>query len=456
MESLSDDIIDQIDKYKGLLINYLFKSFLAFNIITIIFLSYEAGFMIFYSYRNYNILRINLICVWAFIGFLLIILFIFTGIFGIIATLISDMGDIVDFLFSNENISSDSPRIIGGSNLVNISICLRGDGDLLSVLLDSSTKEFTTAIDILFNMYYPIMHTYDLVNSDTPNSLNTIESITTLEEYYQNVLNDFTLATSSTVHGDLDISKQITEFNKYTVNSGGYSKSCSPNDYYVSTQSKCPSDGANVCKIIPNIDYDDSGTADPCRILTSGLPYTYLYQAASNFKECFKQFIGGDTSSPYNSGNKDIITNLQNKITSKTDTDSLYSIYKDDKDKLNSTLDELKKVISGVYNAYANFVNVDALKNGSYVSVFSWLNCTIFGKDINATLNIMKKELRGDLRVIFFISLTNDCLIIGIMVVITFLLNWYKFDPLENNPVGEIEIDEKKKNLMVMKYIQMD
>ena len=161
--------------------------------------------------------------------------------------------------------------------------------------------------------------------------------------------------------------------------------------------------------------------------------------------KCFKEFIGGEASSPYNNGNKDIITNLQKEITSKTDTNSLYSIYKDDKDKLKSTLEELKKVISDVYNAYANFVNVDALKNGSYVSVFSWINCTIFGKDINATLNIMKKELRGDLRVIFFISLTNDCLIIGIMVVITFLLNWYKFDPLENNPVGEMEIGEKKK-----------
>ena len=315
MESLSDDIIDQIDKYKGLLINYLFKSFLAFNIITIIFLSYEAGFMIFYSYRNYNILRINLICVWAFIGFLLIILFIFTGIFGIIATLISDMGDIVDFLFSNENISSDSPRIIGGSNLGNISTCLRGDGDLLSVLLESDTKEFTTAIDILFNMYYPIMHTYDLISSDTPNNLNTIESITTLEEYYQNVLNDFTLATSSTVHGNLDISKQITEFNKYTVTSGGYSKSCDTNDYYVSTQSKCPSDGANVCKIIPNIESYNSPTPHSCTISAS-VPYDYLDDAATNFKECFKEFIGGDST--YDSGNKDIITNLQNKITSKT------------------------------------------------------------------------------------------------------------------------------------------
>ena len=440
MESLSGDIIDQIDKYKGLIINYLFKSFLAFNIITMIFITYEAGFMLFYSYRNYNIIRNNLICVWAFIGFLLIILLIFTAIFGIIGTLISDMGDIVDFLFSNENISSDSPRIIGGSNLGNISTCLRGDGDLLSVLLESATKEFTTAIDILFNMYYPIMHTYDLVNSDTPNNLNSIESITTLKEYYQNVLNDFTLATSSTVHGNLDISKQITEFNKYTVNSGGYSKSCTTNDYYVSTQTKCPSDGANVCKIIPNIESYNSPTPHSCTISAS-VPYDYLDDAATNFKECFKEFIGGDST--YDSGNKDIITNLQNKITSKTDTDSLYSIYKDDKDKLKSTLEELKKVISHVYNAYADYVNVDALKNGSYVSVFSWINCTIFGKDINATLNTMKKQLRGDLRIIFFISLTNDCIIIGIMVVVTFLLNWYKFDPLENNPVGEMEIVKK-------------
>ena len=128
MESLSGDIIEQIDKYKGLLINYIFKSFLAFNIIAIIFLAYEAGFMIFYSYRNYNVLRMNLICVWAFIGFILVVLFVFTAIFGIIATLISDMGDIVDFLFSNENISSESPRIIGGSNLADINTCLRGDG----------------------------------------------------------------------------------------------------------------------------------------------------------------------------------------------------------------------------------------------------------------------------------------------------------------------------------------
>ncbi len=442
MENISGDIIDKIDKYKGLLINYLFKSFLAFNIITIIFLSYEAGFMIFYSYRNYNLLRMNLICVWAFIGFLLIVLTVFTAIFGIIATLISDMGDIVDFIFSNENLSSDSPRIINSDNLGDINICLRGDGDLLSVFLDSSTREFTNAIDILFNMYYPITKANELINENEPNNLNSLESLSTLEQYYESVEEDFTLATSSNVHGNLDVSKQITELNKYTVSNGGYQKSCTTYDYYVSIQSKCPTNGANNCKLIPTI-----GTySSSCTITATGVPtgYTNLQTVANNFKDCFNDFIGSETASPPN-GNKGIIKNLQDKITNEGATGSLKKIYKDDISKLNNTLNELKTVISHVYNAYAEYVNVEALKNGTYVSVFSWINCSVFGKDINATLNIMKKQLRGDLRIIFFISLTNDCIIIGIMVVVTFLLNWYKFDPLENNPVGEMEIGEKKK-----------
>ena len=443
MESLSGDIIDQIDKYKGLIINYLFKSFLAFNIITMIFITYEAGFMLFYSYRNYNIIRNNLICVWAFIGFLLIILLIFTAIFGIIGTLISDMGDIVDFLFSNENISSENPRIIGGSNLGNINTCLRGDGDLLSVFLDSSTREFTNAIDILFNMYYPIMHTYDLVNSDTPNNLNILESLTTLEEYYENVEEDFTLATSSSVHGELDVSKQITEFNKYTTNNGVYSKSCTKNDYYASTQSKCPTNGSNVCKILTESSTNTNPySSDTSCSIDNGYPYTYLNDVGNSFINYFLDFIGSYSTTPFR-GNKGLIRNLKNLIFKTTDPNSLLSIYKQDISYLKASLDDLKKTIDVVYNAYADYVNVEALKNGSYVSVFSWLNCTVFGKDINATLNIMKKGLRKDLRIIFFISLTNNCLIIGIMVVATFLLNWYKFDPLENNPVGEMEIVKK-------------
>ena len=236
------------------------------------------------------------------------------------------------------------------------------------------------------------------------------------------------------------------------VSNGGYEKGCSTYDYYVSTQSKCPSDGTNVCKIITE------SMANPyssCTITTTGLPYTGedLSVAANSFYNYFQQFIG--SSSTVCSCNKGLIRHLKYLILDTSSTspcttppspyDSLKKIYDKDVEYLKKSLGYLKEAIDVVYNKYAEYVNVEALENGTYVSVFSWINCSVFGKDINATLNTMKKQLRGDLRIIFFISLTNDCIIIGIMVVVTFLLNWYKFDPLENNPVGEMEIGEKKK-----------
>ena len=72
------------------------------------------------------------------------------------------------------------------------------------------------------------------------------------------------------------------------------------------------------------------------------------------------------------------------------------------------------------------------------------MNCTVFGRDLNATLNIMKKHFKKDLQNIFIITLINNGILISQMIIITFIINWYKYDPLENNPVGEMEIDEKK------------
>ena len=72
------------------------------------------------------------------------------------------------------------------------------------------------------------------------------------------------------------------------------------------------------------------------------------------------------------------------------------------------------------------------------------MNCSVFGRDLNATLNIMKRHFKKDLQNIFIITLVNNGVIIVEMILITFILNWYKYDPLENNPVGEMEINEKK------------
>ena len=438
MSSLTGDIVDLLDKYKGLIINYLFNSFLAFNIIIMIFIVIEGGLMIFYSNRNYNMIRLNLICIWAIIGILLIFLFIFAAIFGIIATVVSDVGDIVDFLFSNENLSAgDEGRIITGGQVKNLKTCLRGDGDLLSAFVeDENIKKFTNALNILFNMYAPIYKANALLESEDKNNLKELESLENLHEYLEKVKEDVTLATNKATHGSNDLQTILDELNKYSM--GTYqSPPCPIKDYYVILASKCPSDINYSCKSIITSPRSTSPTDyGTCTVNSPQYPYGNLDAAFTNFEEFFYSI---------NSNSGGLITQLQNAFTNLTLSSSSKFEYNEYIIKLQETMKKIVDVIDVPYKIYSPYVNSDALKNGEIVDIFSWLNCTIIGRDINATVNTIKKQLRGDLRVIFFVSLSDNCIIIAIMIVTTFLLNWYKFDPLENNPVGEMEFGKKKK-----------
>ena len=438
MSSLTGDIVDLLDKYKGLIINYLFNSFLAFNIIIMIFIVIEGGLMIFYSNRNYNMIRLNLICIWAIIGILLIFLFIFAAIFGIIATVVSDVGDIVDFLFSNENLSAgDEARIITGGQVKNLKTCLRGDGDLLSAFVeDENIKKFTNALNILFNMYAPIYKANALLESEDKNNLKELESLENLHEYLEKVKEDVTLATNKATHGSNDLQTILDELNKYSM--GTYqSPPCPIKDYYVILASKCPSDINYSCKSIITSPRSTSPTDyGTCTVNSPQYPYGNLDAAFTNFEEFFYSI---------NSNSGGLITQLQNAFTNLTLSSSSKFEYNEYIIKLQETMKKIVDVIDVPYKIYSPYVNSDALKNGEIVDIFSWLNCTIIGRDINATLNTIKKQLRGDLRVIFFVSLSDNCIIIAIMIVTTFLLNWYKFDPLENNPVGEMEFGKKIK-----------
>ena len=434
MSSLTGDIVDLLDEYKGLIINYLFNSFLAFNIIIMIFIVIEGGLMIFYSNRNYNMIRLNLICIWAIIGILLIFLFIFAAIFGIIATVVSDVGDIVDFLFSNENLSAgDEARIITGGQVKNLKTCLRGDGDLLSAFVqDEGVKKFTNALNILFNMYAPIYKANALLTSEDNNNLKELESLKNLDEYLDKVNEDVTLATNKATHGSNDLQTILDELNKYTM---GTYHSCPIKDYYVILASKCPSDINYSCQSV--LTTSPSPTGYNCDLNSNPVGYLKLNNAYSAFYSFFTYVEGSSNG---------LITNLKSDFIQTTTSDaSSKELYDDYIEKLTATMAELVKVIDVPYKIYSPYVNSDALKNGETVDIFSWLNCTIIGRDINATVNTIKKQLRGDLRVIFFVSLSDNCIIIAIMIVTTFLLNWYKFDPLENNPVGEMEFGKKKK-----------
>ena len=450
MSSITDDVVDLMIKYKNYITEYLLGTFLGFNIVLMIFIFIEAIVLIVYSNRNYNLVRRHLICIWAFIGFMLIFFFIFAGIFGIVSSLISDVGDIVDFIFSSENLNSQEPRIVsGGENIKNIDICLRGDGDLLNVFLEEESSQFTDSINTLFNMYLPIKHYIELGEDSESNYYNSLSSIDDLIEEYENYQNDFLSTTSYQEHGNLDMTIELDELNKYTVYGRYYQDKCVHRiyDLYVPTKSKCPSNSGYTCIKISDLDTSTTRYDSACPLVSSKSP------TFNSVKEAVQE-LGGQLKS-YESDNRILLTNLLTHIQDTTDSTDYMGIkklqeyYKHDfVNEHNTILTSInKEIIADIYNAFKDYVNMEKLEAGEKVNIFSWMNCSVFGRDLNATLNIMKKHFKKDMQNMFIITLVNNGIIISQMVILTFLLNWYKYDPLENNPVGEMEIKEKEKKI---------
>jgi hypothetical protein len=445
MSTITDDVVQLLNDYKNYITEYLFGTFLGLNIVSMIFIFVEGLMIIFYANRNYNLLRKHIICLWSFIGFMLVFFFIFAGIFGIVAALISDVADIVDFIFANENLQSDKPRIISqDENLQNIDICLRGNGDLLTMFVkDDDTKQYINYMNRLFNMYYPIEKYKALSQPNIEkNEFNTLSSIEEYETKLQTYRDDFSLATTYQDHGGLDMSTQFEELNKYTVYGKYYQEVCNNRlyDYFVSTKDKCPSNTDYNCLLITDIiSINRYSSGRVCEVVTSKSPsFTTVQSAYTAFSDSIKDF---------KTQNDDIIKKILKEDTSGPSENiiELKAKYEACVREINTVLTNINDDIIGpIYETYKNYVNLEELESGEEVNVFSWMNCTVFGKDLNATLNIMKKHFKKDLQNIFIITLINNGILISQMIIITFIINWYKYDPLENNPVGEMEINEKK------------
>ena len=445
MSTITDDVVQLLNDYKNYITEYLFGTFLGLNIVLMIFIFVEGLMIIFYANRNYNLLRKHIICLWSFIGFMLVFFFIFAGIFGIVAALISDVADIVDFIFANENLQSDKPRIISqDENLQNIDICLRGNGDLLTMFVkDDDTKQYIDYMNRLFNMYYPIEKYKALSQPNIEkNEFNTLSSIEEYETKLQTYRDDFSLATTYQDHGGLDMSTQFEELNKYTVYGKYYQEVCNNRlyDYFVSTKDKCPSNNDYNCLLITDIiSINRYSSGRVCEVVTSKSPsFTTVQSAYTAFSDSIKDF---------KTQNDDIIKKILKEDTSGPSENiiELKAKYEACVREINTVLTNINDDIIGpIYETYKNYVNLEELESGEEVNVFSWMNCTVFGRDLNATLNIMKKHFKKDLQNIFIITLINNGILISQMIIITFIINWYKYDPLENNPVGEMEIDEKK------------
>ena len=124
------------------------------------------------------------------------------------------------------------------------------------------------------------------------------------------------------------------------------------------------------------------------------------------------------------------------------------------KDNINN-IDE--KITSPVYNLFHDLLNDTTensydLKNSKNFNLFSWMNCSALGQDYNATLSILKSNLSKELKLITYLSLSCEFLLIAnlyIMVGLSKNLKDKKFETNEakntskneNNSIEEIEFE---------------
>ena len=442
LDSINKSIINKISKYINDYENILFIIYEIFLILFLFLIILINIVFFFYIKNNYKITRKCIIIFWVIVNFLIVILFIISSIFGIFSYIFNDVGDILDFLFSNENLSSDSPSLVGNS-ISAVKHCLTPNGDVLNEFLGENAEEVQKIIDLfntLYNLKYKISNESNLYSSSIQNSKNTLFNmnnfISELDEYN----NDIVSTTNLINNGNKAVESKFNELNKYTFNGPGtyQNPSCTNhfNDYWVSTFSRCPSSFENYCKLLIDPAPSYSGDCDNILITTD---YSTVSQAASTLIGQLNTYI---------SNNNALIGDIINEI--KDPTNGLEKIYNDALLLMKTSLEQSIVIIDKVYNVFYKYINNDPIENpdnyeNPKVNVFSFLNCSSLGRDLNITIFIIKKKLTNNFLNVTIINYIMNFVTIFISILVVFILNIYKIDEENEN----IKINNSEKNILI-------
>ena len=443
LDSISKSIINKISKYIDDYENILFMIYEIFLILFLFLIVLINIVFFFYIRNNYKITRKCIIIFWVIVNFLIVILFIISSVFGIFSYVFNDVGDILDFLFSNENLISESPSLIG-NDISAVKNCLTPNGDLLNEYLgDGDNAENAQKIIELFNAFYNLKYKVSnessLYSSSEKNSRNTLFTMNNFLSELDEFNEDIVLTTNLNNNGNNAVENKFNELNKYTyAGTGTYQNTSCPKlyfDYWVSTFNRCPSSLENKCKLLgPPPNYNDA-----CPIQNTD--YSSVYAAAS-------EIIGELTN--YTNNNSNLITDIKNEFTSlKTDYDILLALMK-------KSLEDSIAIIDIVYTVFYKYINNDPIENpDNYedpnVNIFSFLNCSSFGRDLNITIFIIKQKLTNNFLNVSIINYIMNFITIFISILVVFILNLYK-----NEEVDENEKNDNEKNVLKNNVIYKD
>jgi len=477
LESISSTLTDYIANYKNYVINFIYKVNFYLLAVIIGFIIIEITFYTIYYFHPFSLIKCNIFFFIHLINFLLILCIIYNAIFGIFSLLMGNIADIIDAVLSKENLSSESPKIIGeGQDIKKLEKCLRGDGNLFDEFMNEEMKQIIELLTMLYTIYTPVRTINEKLNSDNPlivnenNEYNHFIKLEEIIENLKNMINDFIPTTSEESAGNYDIKKLLDSLTSFTNNGNNHlSGECTIYDTWTTVSNNCPSNenpgiiDNNNCKTLseyyPNLqntaascDSTSSGTGDPgCKAdLISGI-YNHCSTNLQNKINSYSK-----TLLQYYIGNKDKIEKiLDNTHDSTTGTTTgLNKINDDFNVKFITPIQNVignidKKITTKVYETFNEFLNDKTkdtyqLRNSKDFNLFSWMNCSTIGQDYNATLSTLKSSLTKELKIITYVSLVFEFLSIAnlyIMVGLSKNLIDKKYEITEEKNVSIEEID---------------
>ena len=433
LDNLSSKITEYITEYSGLIINFGFKVNLALFIIIVIVIFLQGFLYIFYYFNPFSLIKNTLYIIIHLINFILILCFIYNGIFSILSIIMGNMADIVDAALSKENLSSETPRLINAGDDINkLTRCLRGDGNLFDEFVNEDVKNIVDPLTQLYSLYSPVKEVNIKLSENENNEYNSLITLDETIEELENMKDDFILSTTKETSNNNDIGTMFDELNKYTMAGRRYQQQCvtATYDIWTTNEEHCTQVQADIniitgqCKYL-NEFYDKNDHAggaarasshydNACSLInTNYFPdvKTAVYKYVFFFNE-------------YKDKNIELIDNiLQNTAV----TVGLNTINSDFKTKF---IDNMKnenviplinsKITGPVHDLFSELLNdttIDTRQLKDNFDLFSWMNCLAIGQDYNATLSTLKSNLTEEMRDITYCSLVCEILIIATLYI---------------------------------------
>lgn len=436
LNDISEKVVNKLSNYIKDYENYLFSTYIAFLVLIIIFVFLLNIVFFLYLKSYYNISRKFIIIFWVIINIVIIILFILSSLLGIFSYVFNDVGDVLDFIFSPENLKSEEPRLLPGSGMDKIVTCLNPKGNLFDTFIDSN-EFIIIAVNVfneLYNLKYLIMNESYLYSDSIQTSKNQLNSIPNINKILDEYKNDFSLTTNS--NSVVNIQDEIDELNLYSY-SAKYQEQCSVFSPIYWTSKDCPTSTEGQCKLISTFSENYYSSANTCNFKENS-GYNSAHPSVSSIENNYLKNL----QSYYNQ-NKGKIDEIELKF------NSLSSTYKSPiVTNMHQALEDSLAIVDLVFNVFKNYIDNDPIENpenfeNPKVDIFSFLNCSSIGRDLNVTIFIIKEKLSKDFLSVSIMNYIMNFISIFVIILVVFLLNLYKLDENE-----EINKENEKKDLI--------